>query len=261
MLAGRDFTMQDTPDKPPAAIINRALARAYFKDRDPVGQRFHWGDRALFTIVGVVDDVHISALDADPTPMIYNSMFQLQSGASSRAAFLLRTGRSGEDLFREVQAAVWSVDGQLPLYNSTTLDDLVSESVAQRRFTMLLLGAFSLVALLLAAIGLFGVISYLVSQHQREMALRMALGANRADINRMVLRRGATLGFAGCAIGVALSLLTSHLLTGSLYHVSRFDPATLVIVPALLLSVAMLAAYLPARRASALDPMQVLRME
>ena len=261
MLAGRDFTMQDTPDKPPAAIINKALARAYFKDSDPVGQRFHWGDRALFTIVGVVDDVHISALDADPTPMIYNSMFQVQSGASSRTAFLLRTTRAGEDLFREVQQAVWSVDGQLPLYNSTTMDDLVSESVAQRRFTMLLLGAFSLVALLLAAIGLFGVISYLVSQHQREMALRMALGADRTDINRMVLWRGARLGVTGCAIGLALSLAASRLLTSSLYHVSRFDPATLICVPALLLSVVIVAAYLPARRAARLDPMQVLRSD
>jgi putative ABC transport system permease protein len=261
LLAGRDFTMQDTPDKPPAAIVNRAMARAYFKDSDPVGQRFHWGDRALFTIVGVVDDVHISALDADPPPMIYNSMFQVQSGASIRTAFLLRTARSGKDLFHEVQQAVWSVDGQLPLYNSTTFDDLVSESVAQRRFTMLLLGAFSLVALFLAAIGLFGVISYLVAQHQREMALRMALGADRADINRMVLWRGARLGITGCVIGFALSLAASRLLTSSLYHVSRFDPATLITVPLLLISVVLLAAYLPARRAAAVDPMQALRTE
>jgi ABC-type antimicrobial peptide transport system permease subunit len=193
--------------------------------------------------------------------MIYDSMFQVQSGASSRTAFLLRTTRSGEDLFHEVQQAVWSVDGQLPLYNSTTFDDLVSESVAQRRFAMLLLGAFSLVALFLAAIGLFGVISYLVAQHQREMALRMALGANRADINRMVLWRGARLGITGCAIGFALSLAASRLLTSSLYHVSRFDPATMIGVPLLLLSVVVLAAYLPARRAAALDPMHVLRSD
>jgi len=117
------------------------------------------------------------------------------------------------------------------------------------------------VAVLLAAIGLFGVISYLVSQHQRDMALRMALGANRADIHRMVLMRGARLGMVGCAIGLALSLLGGRLLASNLYHVSRFDPATLVLMPLLLLGVVLLAVYLPARRAAAVDPMQALRAE
>jgi ABC-type antimicrobial peptide transport system permease subunit len=193
--------------------------------------------------------------------MIYNSMFQTQSGASSRTAYLLRSSRRGQDLFSEVQRQVWSVDKDLPLYNSTTLATLVSDSLAQRRFTMLLLAAFSAIALLLAAIGLFGVISYLVSQHQRDMALRMALGADRSDIHRMVLMRGAWLGIAGCVIGLVLSLIGSRLLTTSLYHVSRFDPATLIAVPALLLTVVLLAGYLPARRAASVDPMQALRTE
>ena len=258
---GRDFNEQDKPNSPFVAIINESLARQYFHGQDPIGQRFYWGSRALFTIIGVVDDVHISALDADPQPMIYNSMFQTQSGASSRTAFLLRTARRGQDLFNEVQQQVWSVDKDLPLYNSTTLTTLVSDSLAQRRFTMLLLAAFSAIALLLAAIGLFGVISYLVSQHQRDMALRMALGADRSDINRMVLMRGMRLGIAGCVIGLALSLIGSRLLTSSLYHVSRFDPATLIAVPALLLGVVLLAGYLPARHAAAVDPMQALRTE
>jgi len=261
LLQGRDFNQQDKPDSTPAAIINKAMAREYFPGRDPLGQRFYWGNLKLYTIVGVVDDVHISALDADPPPMIYNSMFQTQSGASSRTAFLLRTGRSGEDVFKDVQQQVWSVDRDLPLYNNTTLAALVSDSVAERRFTMLLLTAFSAVALLLAAIGLFGVISYLVSQHQRDMALRMALGANRADIYRMVLMRGAWLAILGCAIGLALALLGGRLLTSSLYRVSRFDPATLVLMPLLLLGVVLLAVYLPARRAASVDPMQALRTE
>jgi putative ABC transport system permease protein len=258
---GRDFTERDKPDSTPVAIINKTMARKYFPGRDAVGQRFYWGNLKLYTIIGVVDDVHISALDADPPPMIYNSMFQTQSGASSRTAFLARTSRSGQNLFSEVQQQVWSVDHDLPLYNSTTLAEVVSDSVAQRRFTMLLLAAFSTVALLLAAIGLFGVISYLVSQHQRDMALRMALGADRSDIHRMVLRQGARLGIAGCAIGLGLSLAGGQLLTTSLYRVSRFDPATLIFMPALLLLVVLLAVYLPARRAASVDPMQALRTE
>jgi len=261
LLQGRDFTEADTPDRAPVAIVNQAMAREYFPGRDAVGQRFYWGNLKLYTVIGVVDDVHISALDADPPPMIYNSMFQTQSGASSRTAFLVRTSRTGEDLFKEIQQQVWSVDRDLPLYNSTSLAELVSDSLAQRRFTVLLLTAFSAIALLMAAIGLFGVISYLVSQHQRDMALRMALGADRADIHRMVLWRGLALGLSGCGIGLALSLAGSRLLATSLYHVSRFDPATMILVPALLLAVVLLAVYLPARRAASLDPMQALRSE
>ncbi|MGC2112746.1 MAG: ABC transporter permease [Candidatus Korobacteraceae bacterium] len=187
---GRDFSEQDSPNVPAVAIINEAMARQFFPGQDPIGQRFYWGDRGLFAIVGVVEDVHIFALDADPPPMIYQSMFQMQTWTAGHTAFLLRTSRPGQDLFNEVQQQVWSIDKGLPLYNSTTLATLVSDSLAQRRFTMLLLAAFSGIALLLAAIGLFGVISYVVSQHQREMALRMALGADRGDIRRMVLMRG-----------------------------------------------------------------------
>lgn len=258
---GRSFSEQDTPRSPPVAIISEAMARQYFHGQDPIGQRFQWGDREFFTVIGVAQDVHISALDADPPPMIYMSMFQLQTWTAGHTAFVLRADRSAQSLLPEVQQQIWSVDKELPLYKSTTLSALVSESLAQRRFTVLLLATFAGIALLLAAIGLFGVISYLVSQHQRDMALRMALGANRADVLRLVLRRGAVLGVIGCAIGLVLSLAGSRLLSSSLYHVSRFDPLTLVLVPALLLSVVVLAAYLPARRAASVDPMQMLRAE
>jgi len=258
---GRSFTEQDSPNSPLVAIISQAMATNYFPGHDPVGQRFYWGDRGLFTIVGIADDVHISALDADPPAMIYQPMFQLQTWTAGHTAFLLRTTRPTEDLFHAVQQQVWSIDKDLPLYNSTTLATLVSDSLAQRRFTMLLLAAFAFVALLLAAIGLFGVISYLVSQHQREIALRMALGAERGDILRLVLMRGVMLGLAGCALGFLLSIAASRVLTSSLYRVSRFDPATLIVVPVVLLSVVLLAIYMPARRAASLDPMQALRAE
>jgi putative ABC transport system permease protein len=193
--------------------------------------------------------------------MIYDSMFQIESGASGRTAFVLRTNGSQPDLFRQVQQQVWAVDKDLPVYNTTTLATLVSESLAQRRFTVLLLGAFGVLALTLAAIGLFGVISYLVTQRTREFGLRIAVGAERVDIYRQVLSRAGVVGLRGCVLGVAGSLLASVFLRASLYHVSPFDTGTIFLVLVLLLSVVLFAAYWPARRAAKVDPMVALRYE
>jgi len=261
LLDGRDFTEQDRPDTPNVAIISEKLAREYFPGRSAVGERFQWGDRAFFTITGVAADVHISALDADPPPMIYTSMFQVESGASGRTAFVLRGRDQDEGLFQEVRQQVWAVDKDLPIYNTTTLSKLVSESLAQRRFTVLLLGSFAIVAMLLAAIGLFGVISYLVAERTREFGVRMALGADRTSIYWQVLKRAARLAAGGCGIGLLLSVFASRLLQASLYQVSRFDWPTLVFVPFLLVSVALFAAYWPARRATKVDPVVALRYE
>jgi predicted permease len=261
LLEGRDFTEQDRPDTPNVAIISEKLAREYFPGRSAVGERFQWGDRAFSTITGVAADVHISALDADPPPMIYTSMFQVESGASGRAAFVLRSKDQDEGLFQEVQQQVWAVDKDLPIYSTTTLAKLVSESLAQRRFTMVLLGSFAVVAMVLAAIGLFGVISYLVAERTREFGVRMALGADRTSIYWQVLKRAALLSAGGCGIGLLLSVFASRLLRTSLYQVSRFDWPTLVFVPFLLLSVALFAAYWPARRATRVDPAVALRYE
>jgi len=261
LLQGRDFIEQDRPGAPNVAVISQTMAKQYFPGQNPVGQRYQWGDRGFFTIVGVAADVHIAALDADPPPMIYNSMFQAESGASGRTAFLLRSNGAEQGLFEEVQQQVWSVDKDLPIYNTTTLATLVSESLAQRRFTVLLLGSFAAIALVLAAIGLFGVISYLVAERTREFGVRMALGADRINIYWQVLKRAAALGFGGCGLGLLLSLLASRLLQASLYHVSRFDLPTMVGVPFVLLGVALFAAYWPARKATRVDPMVALRYE
>jgi predicted permease len=261
LLQGRDFTEQDRPDTTPVAIISETTAKQYFPGISPIGQRFHWGDRALFTIIGVVADVHISALDAAPPPMIYNSMFQVESGATGRAAFILRTSQSEQGLFASVRRQVWAVDKDLPVYSSTTLATLVAESVAQRRFTVLLLGSFAFITLSLAAIGLFGVISYFVAERTREFGVRMALGAKRTNIHWQVLKRAGTLGLGGCLIGLCASFLASRALGSALYHVSRFDWTTMAVVPLLLLGVALVAAYLPAYRASRVDPMVALRYE
>ncbi len=264
ILRGRDFTEQDRRDTPLVAVINETLARQYFPGRDPIGQRFHWGDSGLFTIVGIVEDVHISALDADPPPMIYNSMFQVESGASERTALVLRLdpGRQhDQNLFKEVQQRVWPLDRDLPIYNFTSLETLISESVAQRRFTTVLILSFALMALALAMIGLFGVMSYLVAQRQRELAIRMALGADRTGVCWLVMKRAAALALAGCTIGLALFPLGVRLIRTTLYQTSAYDPVTLLLVAALLFGVALLASYIPARRGSRVDPIVALRYE
>ena len=261
LLQGRDFTEQDLPTATSVAIVNETFAREYFPGQNPVGQRFQWGDRETFTIIGTAVDVRISSLDADPPPMIYQSMFQVESGASSRTAFALRTAAGTQGVFDALQQKVWAVDKDLPLYDSTTLSDLVSESAARQRFTAFLLASFALIALLLAGIGLFGVISYLVAERTREFGVRLALGAAHSNIYRQVLARAAALGIAGCGLGLLFSLLVSGVLQASLYQVSRFDLSTLILVPVTLMAVALFAAYWPARRATKVDPMVALRYE
>jgi len=260
LLEGRDFTDQDRADTPNVAIISHTMARQFFAGQDPVGQRFQWGDLP-FTVIGVAEDVHISALDADPTPMIYLSMFQVERGPAGRTAFVMRTNGTSQGLVQEVQQQIWAVDKDLPVYNTTTLETLVAESLSQRRFTVVLLGSFGVIALVLAAIGLFGVISYLVSERTHEFGVRMALGAQQTTIYGQVLKRAAELGLVGCALGLMLSIFASRLLQASLYHVSRFDYQTLTAVPVLLVSIALFAAYWPARRATKVDPMVALRYE
>jgi len=261
LVAGRDFTRGDRRDTPPVAIINQALSRKYFAGRDPIGKHFDWGDRGTFTIVGVAADMHISSLDSDPPPMIYFDMFQIQSGASGKTAFILRGEGAGPELLPAIRREVWSVDSELPLYDAATLRSLISESLAQRSFTLLLLGAFAAIAVLLAAVGIFGVISYLVAQRSREFGVRIALGANRSQITHLVLARGAWIAIAGCACGLALSLMASRLLLTSLYQTSRYDPVMLCLVPLLLFAVVLLASWIPARRAAKLDPVDALRIE
>jgi putative ABC transport system permease protein len=263
ILRGRDFSAEDRSDRPLAAIVSETLARRYFPGQDPLGRQFHWAG-ALFTIVGVAGDVHISALDADPPPMIYLSLLQLQAHPDGRTALLLRVGRARQDghgLLAELRQRIWSLDRDLPVYDFTAFDSLISASMAQRRFTTALMLSFAAAALALAVIGLFGVMSYLVAQRERELAIRMALGADRKAVYRAVMLRGATLALAGGGAGLALFPLVRRLVTAALYQTRPYDPITLVIVSALLTGVALLASYVPARRATRIDPMVALRHE
>lgn len=265
ILRGREFSVDDNEHAPFTAVVSSALARQYFPGEDPIGRRFLWGGRAAFTIIGIAADVRISSLDAEPPPMIYNSMFQVESGASSRAAFIMRLQGGGrddtQDLIRESRAQIWSVDKDLPVYDASTLDQLVSESAAQRRFTTQLMAAFTVLALILAAIGLFGVMSCRVGEKTRELALRMALGASPTQILGLVLRRAAALALIGCAAGLALSFLSSRFLLPSLFQTAPMDPYVLGVSLAVLLCVTFAASYGPARLAMRTDPMVALRYE
>ena len=261
LVAGRDFTLEDRRDSPAVAIISQALGREYFAGRNPIGQRFQWGDRATFTIVGVAADVHVSSLDTDPPPMIYLDMFQIESGVSGKTAFILRGQSAGPELLSAIRGQVWSVDSELPLYEEATLQSLISESLAQRSFTLVLLSAFAVTALLLASVGIFGVISYLVAQRSSEFGVRMALGASRSQITNLVLSRGARIAVAGCLCGLALSTFASRLLLSSLYRTDWYDPLMPCLVTLLLFVVVLLASWLPARRAAATDPIHALRNE
>ncbi len=259
LVSGRDFTLDDRRNSPPVALISQALGREYFPGENPIGQRFQWGDRATFTIIGVAADVRVSSLDTDPPPMIYLDMFQIDSGVSGKTAFILRGQTAGTELLPAIRDEVWSVDSELPLYEAATLQSLISESLAQRSFTIVLLGAFAVTALLLASVGIFGVISYLVAQRSSEFGIRMALGASRSQIANLVLSRGAMIAVMGCLCGLALSAFASRLLLTSLYRTDWYDPVMLCLVTLLLSFVVLLASWLPARRAAATDPMHALR--
>lgn len=265
ILRGRDFTEQDNRKSTNVAVISESLAKQYFPNQNPIGKRYNWGGRADFTIIGVAADVRVTALDTDPPPMIYNSMFQIESGASSRTAFVLKLDSSDESvqqgIFQSVRKQIWSLDKDLPIYGVSTLQSLIAESVSQRRFTMVLIGGFGVLALLLAVIGLFGVVSYIVVLRQQELALRMALGADRSKLGWMVLKQGGLLGLAGCVFGLFTFLLGSPLLSSSLYQTNRLDLPTLLLAPLILFLAALCASYWPARRAMCVDPMALLRYE
>ncbi|HEY6938339.1 MAG TPA: ABC transporter permease [Terriglobales bacterium] len=261
LLRGRGFREQDTASTPLVAVINQTLARTYFSGADPVGKRLLWGDRAPFTIVGIAGDVKFSALDADVAPMIYMSNFQVSSGVSRHAVFVVRTAGDPASLASTASRTIWSVDKDLPVFGVTTMNEVLAASVAQRRFSMSLLGGFAVLALLMAAIGLYGVLSYSVSQRMHEMGLRMALGANARDLMRLVVGQGIRVVLAGVIAGLLASFAATRLLAGMLFGVSPLDPFTFATVAGVLVAAALLASFVPARRATRVDPMVARRYE
>ena len=209
-------------------------------------------------IVGVVADTRAESLEEARVPVVYSNLYQ--RGAHHLAIFL-RGHLDSVAIPDQVRKEVQSVDPTLPVFGAQMLNETVSDSLAQRRFAMIIVVLFALTALLLTGLGIYGVISYIVSERTHEIGIRLALGAEKRDILKMVLRQGLGLAIAGAVVGLAGSVMLSHLITGLLYGVKPTDPATFGAVAVILMSVALIACYVPARRAMRVDPMIALRHE
>jgi putative ABC transport system permease protein len=264
LLSGRDFTSQDNENAPLVGIINQSLARRFFNEEDPLGKRVRWarGDpNNWITVVGVAGDIKHSGLDEPEEPALYTPYPQSGVAWKRWMNLVVRSENDAAALAGTVKNRVWRVDEQIPVTRVRTMMEVMGASVEARRFNMLLLGVFAAVAMLLAAVGIYGVMSYAVTQRTREIGLRIALGARPRDVIGMVVGRGMLLTSIGAAAGVALSLALTRLMSGMLFGVGAKDPLTFACVSLLLTGVALLACYVPARRATKVDPMVALRCE
>ncbi|MGB6875325.1 MAG: ABC transporter permease [Candidatus Acidiferrales bacterium] len=263
ILRGRAFLESDTATSIPVAIISAALAKKYWPGQDPLGKQI--APRSMVfpaeTIVGIAADVKRLSLREAPPPEMYVPYTQKIWPSLLTMDVVLRTTQDAASLAPSARQAIHSVDPDLPIAGVKILNDIVADSVAQPRFAMLLLGAFGGLALLLATIGMYGVISYNVAQRTQEIGIRIALGAQRRDVFHMVLSHGIRLAALGVGIGLAAAFGATRLMNSFLYGVEATDPVTFVAVSLLLLAVALLACYIPARRAMKVDPMVALRYE
>ena len=261
ILRGRVFTDQDMANSPEVLVVSDAFVKRYFPNEDAIGKRiiFDGPNKTPREIVGVVADVRRNGLDVNVQPEMYASYLQ---SPERRLNVVIRTdARDASQLIPAARAEIKAFDPNQIIWRTQTLEQLLSTSVAPRRFNMLLLGIFAGVALVLAAVGLYGVMSYSVSWRTREIGIRMALGAKRADVLRLVVRQGMTMTLIGLAIGLVGAFSISRVLRGLLHGVSPTDPFTFVAVSIVLLVVALLACLVPARRATRVDPIIALRTE
>ncbi|MBV8630639.1 MAG: ABC transporter permease [Silvibacterium sp.] len=264
LLRGRLFVDQDLEDTPSIAVINQAAARTYWPDQDPVGKRVRSSDdlgRARpewTTIVGVIADARTESLADAGIPQIYLDIYQRPA---KFLAFYLRGHVDPATISAQVRTQIQTVDPELPVFRAETLDDVLSSSLSVRRFSMEMVALFAATALLLASLGIYGTISFLVNEQSREIAIRLALGAQRRDILQMVLLQGLTLTAVGAGVGLVGAFIVSHLMTGLLYGISPYDLSTFAGVTAVVTAVAIAASYVPALRAMRLDPITTLRSE
>ncbi len=271
LLQGRGFTERDTVDSPPVVIINRALARQYFQQENPIGKGLLGGNpgsqEPALEIVGVADDIRELALDRPPTPTVFAAASQAPDTTTAFLASILptcwvvRTEGDPLEWSGAVRREILSVDRDQPVSDIRAMEEVLSQSAARREFNTLLIGAFAGLAILLAAAGIYGVTSYSVEQRTHEIGIRIALGAERRETLRLVLRRSLMLTAAGVLIGLAGALALTRVLSTLLFGVSATDPATFVFTAALIAAVSLLASYVPARRATRVDPVLALRRE
>jgi putative ABC transport system permease protein len=262
LLRGRAFTAQDAKGAPAVAIVNETFAERYFPNDDPIEKQFTFGDAndnpKWIRIVGVVRDTKRQGLDA---PTRIESWMPHAQVASGSMQVVVRTAGDPQSLIGAVRGAVWSLDRNLPIQQIQTMEQILAEGVAQRRLNMLLLGFFAAVALILAAVGIYGVMSYVVTQRAHEIGIRMALGARIGDVIRLVVGQGMKLALLGVGIGLIATFALTRLMATLLFGVSATDPLTFIAIAVLLLAVALLACWIPARRTTKVDPVIALRRE
>ncbi len=260
LLRGRMITSRDAEKAPMVAVVDEAFVSRHFPTEDPIGRGLDIGNGTdgFYEIVGVVGNVHYGGLDESPNPTMY---VPYKQDVFSSMWIVARTEGDPASRGAVVRQTVRDLDSTLPAYSMSPLAAIVNESVAQRRFSMLLLGLFALIALFLAAVGLYGVVSYTVSQRTQEIGVRMAVGAQRGDVLRMIVGGGMKLTLVGVAIGLAGALALARLVATMLFDVTPFDPASYAATAIVLLAIAALACYIPARRAMRVDPIAALRQE
>jgi putative ABC transport system permease protein len=266
LLRGRAFDEHDQRNSAPVMIVTQEFVKKFFPNEDPIGRRVEIGagDGAARSryktreIIGVVGDIRTSKVSADPPPAYYVPLPQLMWGPP---IMVIRSAMAPGTVETEVRKVLAAMDPDAPLYKVQTLEDYLALDLGRARFQTMLLGLFAGIALLLTAVGLYGVMSFTVLQRTHEIGIRVALGASRADVLRMVLNKSLTLTGVGLAIGMIGASMLTRLLTNLLYEVKPTDPATLVAVSVVLIAVSALASYIPARRAARVDPMVALRYE
>jgi predicted permease len=258
LIRGREITEADRVGAPLVAVINETMARQYWENEDPLGKQFRFfGDPDPRQVIGIVEDSKYNFLGENATPYLYTSLEQTYAPA---ATVHVRTSGDPSTLMNTVRRELQQLEPSMPLLNVTTLRDVFDQALWAPRMGASLLGIFALLALLLASIGLYGVMAYTVTQRTRELGIRLALGARQRDVRNMVVRQGLVLAAAGVVVGLGIAFALARLVTNLLFGISGTDPVTFAVIPVLLLLVAALATYIPAWRASRVDPVIALRI-
>jgi putative ABC transport system permease protein len=267
LVRGRYFTEYDDLGNQPVAIVDESTARTYWPDRDAIGRRVSTrstrgaANPPWCTVVGVIKDINSDGLDQSGAPHIYRPIYQFPGSRALSKSVTVRTSFSAPSLEPQIRREIQVVDPNLPIFNIRTLNEVIDGSLASRRFSAELVGVFALVALLLASVGIYGLLAYMVGQRSHEIGVRMALGAMPSTIGKMVVSRGVALAGIGVGIGLIFSAIMAPLISSVLYGVKPLDQEVFIAVPAILMVVVLLASYIPAWRAARVSPIVALRRE